>query len=299
MTSPKFLGGLGIKRAYARNLALLAKRVWALCNNSMDIWAKTLTLKYPPNHSTSKNMSTTWTGLLKADHICTLGTGWRLGNGSLGNFWVDNWSGKGLLRSMIHGPLNRNEELLKVSELWDISGNWCLDRISFHLPTLIKDLIHATPKPHTPLHDDATYWFPSPNGEFSTKSAYHLACGLNSAAPNGKWKWIWKLPTLPRISTFIWLSYHNSLPTKSLLHNQKIIMDSSCPLCHTTPETPLDILRDYTVTAPIWSKIIAHPPRFFCSSNSMASWIKTMSSKSIPSSLFLDLPWQTLFLISI
>ncbi|KAK7859999.1 hypothetical protein CFP56_000457 [Quercus suber] len=54
------------------------------------------------------------TGLLKADHICTLGTGWRLGTGSLANLWVDNWSGRGPLRSMIHGPLSRNEELLKV-----------------------------------------------------------------------------------------------------------------------------------------------------------------------------------------
>ncbi|KAK7859977.1 hypothetical protein CFP56_000461 [Quercus suber] len=53
------------------------------------------------------------TGLLKADHICTLGTGWRLGTGSLANLWVDNWSGRGPLRSMIHGPLSRNEELLK------------------------------------------------------------------------------------------------------------------------------------------------------------------------------------------
>ncbi|KAF3959485.1 hypothetical protein CMV_015706 [Castanea mollissima] len=260
VTSPKFIGGLGIKRAYAKNLALLANRAWALRNNLTDIWDKTLTFKYPPNHSASKNVSTTWADILKADHICTLGTGWRLGNGSSANFWVDNWSGRGPLRSMIHGLLNRNEELLKVCELWDHSGNWCLDRISFHLPTIIKDIICATPKPHTHLHDDSTDWFPSPNGEFSTKSAYHLACDLTSEAPNSKWKWIWKTPTLLRISTFIWLFCHNSLPTKSLLHNRKIFMDSSCPLCHTTPETPLHILLDCTVTTPIWSKIIPHPP---------------------------------------
>ena len=142
--NPKFLGRLGIKKAYTRNLALLAKKVWALQNNSMDIWAKTLSLKYPPNHSASKNMSTTRTSLLKAYHICTLGTGWRLGNGSLANFWVDNWSSRGPLKSMIHGPLSRNKELLKVGELWDISGNWCLDRISFHLPTLINRGVHGS-----------------------------------------------------------------------------------------------------------------------------------------------------------
>ena len=123
MTSPKFLGGLGIKRAYARNLALLAKRDWALRNDSMDIWAKTLTFKYPPNHSGSKNVSTTWVGLLRADHICTLGMGWRLGNDFSAKLWVDNWAGRGSLRSMIHGPLNRNKELLNVCELWDQLGN--------------------------------------------------------------------------------------------------------------------------------------------------------------------------------
>lgn len=153
----KFLGGLGIKKAYARNIALLTKRAWALQNNFNEIWAKTLRNKYPPHHSASKKTSVTCDSLLKANPIYYLIIGWRLGDGTSTKFWEDNWLGRGFIRNMIQGSLHRHENSLKVYDLGDQIGNWHLDDLSFHLPNHITDVIHPTPKPNSPTLFHSTY----------------------------------------------------------------------------------------------------------------------------------------------
>ena len=41
------------------------------------------------------------------------GTRWSLGWDSHINFWLDNWTSNGPLRSLVHGPLTRGKRNLK------------------------------------------------------------------------------------------------------------------------------------------------------------------------------------------
>lgn len=54
-----------------------------------------------------------------------------------------------------------------------------------------------------------------------------LTPSIPSLAPS--WKWLWKIPTIPKILSFLWLACHERLPTEDLLHNRQ---DDPCPLYH-------------------------------------------------------------------
>ncbi|KAL0008954.1 hypothetical protein SO802_010456 [Lithocarpus litseifolius] len=119
--------------------------------------------------------------------------------------------------------------------------NWTLDNISFALPHSILIIIKATPKPFRSDLDDLLTWDCSPNGKFSTYSAYTLSINLPTSSPGSPWKWIWKTTTLPRIQTFLWLAAHDRLPTRAVLRARQIIQNDECPLCHSNVETTLHI----------------------------------------------------------
>lgn len=106
------------------------------------------------------------------------GTRWLIRNGTKINFWHDNWTGNGPLRNAIQGPFNGHNASTLLHETWDHNRDWALDNLSFVFPHNILNTIKATPKPfHSDLEDLPT-WDPSPNGMFSTNSAYILSQDL-------------------------------------------------------------------------------------------------------------------------
>lgn len=86
---------------------------------------------------------------------------------------------------------------------------------------------------------DHIYWGLTPTGNFTVKSMY---TALENSLPQTtnysiKFYWIWKLSIHPKIKTFIWLLYHNRLPTRQFLTRLKIITESTCPYCQEADET--------------------------------------------------------------
>ena len=90
-------------------------------------------------------------------------------------------------------------------------------------------------------------WKFSRDGEFTTKFAYALLNDTHQNSLPFQGQWIWKIDTLPRIVSFLWLCMHNSLPVRSVLAMRGIIPDSCCPLCNNFPETISHLLRDCVV----------------------------------------------------
>ncbi|KAK7832492.1 putative ribonuclease h protein [Quercus suber] len=189
-----------------------------------------------------------------AKSICDRGMRWLIRNGTSINFWHDNWTGRGPLQNHIQGPLNVGESALTVNEVWDSNRNWSLDKIPFVFPRNISDTIHATPKPFQSDLADLATWSLSPNGQFNSNVAYALSKNYSTASLLFQpWKWIWKIPTLPRIQTFIWLVSQEKLLTKILLIMRQIIQDATCPLCHSDAKSAFHILRDYPFVQPLWA----------------------------------------------
>ena len=102
------------------------------------------------------------------------GTKWIAGKDSCLSFWFDKWMGKGPLRILISGPLNRSEESLWLKDVIKPQGwNWA--EVSFSFPRNLKLEMKATPIPLSFANPDLISWSSSSNGSFELKEAYRLA----------------------------------------------------------------------------------------------------------------------------
>ena len=150
VTKSKEEGGLGLKSAKGRNIALLAKLNWRLHVEKEALCAKVLRHKYCNQRRTSSinadklPCSQIWKVVMKGKGTFNEGSMWTIGRDSKLNFWWDNWTGLGPLRCMIQGPLTCGADQWKVCDIIsDLSWDW--GRIPFDLPLKVKSIIQATP----------------------------------------------------------------------------------------------------------------------------------------------------------
>ena len=102
------------------------------------------------------------------------GTRWSVSWDSNINFWLENWTSKGPLRSIIHGPLRRVEEEYKVGDIVTESG-WDWEKISLILPNDVVKEIRAMLHARVASEEDRIIWAATSNGQFNLNSAYLLA----------------------------------------------------------------------------------------------------------------------------
>ena len=150
ITRSKEDGGLGIQAAKPKNSVMLAKLNWRFNAEKSSLWVRVLSKKY---HKQRRNFGTparpspcspTWTALKKGKDIFIKGTKWIPGRESSLSLWFDKWMDKGTLRSLISGPLNKNEENLKIKNVAGFVG-WNLENVLFFFPKSILLELKATP----------------------------------------------------------------------------------------------------------------------------------------------------------
>lgn len=84
-----------------------------------------------------------WAAMKKGKGICDRGAKWTIGSNSSLNFWHDKWLNVGTLRSLIEGPLAREEDNLMVKDVIT-NGSWDLHMLSLPLSPYIQNAIYAT-----------------------------------------------------------------------------------------------------------------------------------------------------------
>lgn len=178
VTSPKRSGGLGICKSEGRNLALLGKFAWRV-EIEDRMWARVIRNKYCQQiyRSTSTLNSLNKTAMEIGGYVCSLGTRWIIGNGGKIDFWGSEWLRVGSLRSLISGPFNQNEEVLRVSEVLRDDETCDFSRLSFELPLNIREMVVGAPTSVATGCDDSRAWKFSTSGTFDTSSTYELICG--------------------------------------------------------------------------------------------------------------------------
>ena len=88
---------------------------------------------------------------------------WTIGRESTLSFWHGNWTPKGPFCRLIHSPLSREGEQLKVKDVVvDLGWDW--HRLQFDVPTEIKAMIQATPVSITNRGGDKLVWSGNPRG---------------------------------------------------------------------------------------------------------------------------------------
>lgn len=117
-------------------------------------------------------------------------------------------------------------------------------------------------------------WRPIKTEEFSVKSAYGVL--INEQRDDDRiWQRIWKLDTLQRCRTFMWLVAQNKILTNAERTKRKMSTDSSCSWCQENSEDVIHVLRDCNETKKVWQYLIPrNMQQHFFNMNS-TQWLRT------------------------
>nr|POE44776.1 hypothetical protein CFP56_77279 [Quercus suber] len=134
---------------------------------------------------------------------------------------MDSWIHGQALRELVEGPLTREDMQLTIAEFRS-NFEWKWEALSFVLPPCIKEKIRAIPIREFGSGEDNLMWKFTKDGDFSTNSAYQSILKDVGVENIFKGAWIWKLDTIPKIMSFLWLCMHNSAPVREVLASRGI-----------------------------------------------------------------------------
>ena len=103
------------------------------------------------------------------------GLKWPISNGETVSVWDDFWLASSPLRKQIQGPLMEGEGNISIKEFLSNDVG-----ISSFLPEYIMQEIKGIPLASNPLQEDILIWAFSKDENFTLKSAYPIAKGLNT-----------------------------------------------------------------------------------------------------------------------
>ena len=160
ITKPKKKGGLGLLAANEKNKVLLAKLNWRFHKEKDSLWARVLSQKYLRRRLIPKSLwrcasSKIWSAMSNGNDVFRQGSKWIVGKDSNLSFWFDKWLDKGPLKSLIHGPLQREEDFLHIKDMvstmvWTgLSAHFLFRETSYWMSNIrsgagIKGQIYAT-----------------------------------------------------------------------------------------------------------------------------------------------------------
>jgi hypothetical protein len=104
-----------------------------------------------------------------------------------------------------------------------------------------------------PDREDTIVWRWTADGEYTTKSAYHIQ--FEGTFNRLKIMPIWKAKAEPKCKFFTWTLLHKKILTANNLMKRHWPNDTICKLCGNDPETPTHLCKDCTFTKQVWSVI--------------------------------------------
>ena len=261
--TPKDLGGLGVLDLERLARALRLRWLWFQWKFEERPWTG-LDIPYD---RTDKELF----------HTSTIV---KVGKGNKALFWHSSWlngsSPKNLapqlfqkarrknitVQKALHGnrwidlvcPLTTGEEIREYVDLWEVIQ-------------LQERDVNA---------DDEITWRWTPNGEYTTRSAYRIQ--FIGRTKTSLFHPIWKAKTEPKCRFFAWLLLQKKILTADNLAKRGWPQDTLCKLCNSEPETPTHLCKDCIFMRASWDKLISWlgveilPPSTV--SNTLKGWWK-------------------------
>lgn len=180
---------------------------------------------------------------------------------------------------------------LTVDQALNPDGSWNLDFLDALLPSHLVEKIRSIPRPISVSLKDTLYWSGTPDGRFTVKSAFEIQ-QLNQEPCPGEWKWIWRIPCIERIRSFLWLLTHNKLLTNLSRFFRHLTTNADCPHCTGIEESLSHVLRDCPIARETWARIGMRSQGFF--HQPFTTWIRSNSKITPPSQE--STPWFLIFL---
>lgn len=157
-----------------------------------------------------------------------------------------------MLQNLIQGPLNINEENLRVKDVL-VNGVWDFSCISFDVSPQLVHSIKAIPVRSASFNIDSIIWASSSCGEFDPRNAYNLVATISVPPIQFDGAWIWKLDIIPKIKFFLWKCWLQCLPTSSNLVHRAMPIDPKCMACQNREESIIHVLRDCIIARNFWA----------------------------------------------
>ena len=145
-------------------------------------------------------------------------------------------------------------------------------------------LIQAIPTNLASQREDLIAWAFTNDGDFSLRTAYNAAKGLNTLNPNTpSLTWIWKLNVPPKLVLFIWLCTYNSIPVKEVLGSRGLSLDQHCSIYKSKTESISHMLRECPYSVSFWNRL-GPPTGLYNSFNlPLSDWLHDNGSSILPS----------------
>lgn len=191
-----------------------------------------------------------WKSLLQARHIVDLGASWRIGNGESTLTGSDKWLPKHPPARIASPPATLPLDS-KVSVLIDeVKHSWNSTLVRVEFLAHEANVILGIPLSYQAIPDEHV-WFLTKNGQYSTRSGYHLLAGVernvnpaysNSEMKHKLWNCIWGLQTPHKVKHMIRRATHNAIPTLRNLWKRKVVDSVQCSRCLTGSEDMIHAL---------------------------------------------------------
>ncbi|GJT41078.1 reverse transcriptase [Tanacetum coccineum] len=264
MCVSKFRGGMGFRHLGLFNRSLLAKQVWRLITSPNTLAGKVLKARYFPRSSfldakAGYRPSYFWRSFIAVKELVRKGCKWNIGHGCSVNVWEDFW----LADHRRLGPKPYNSEVIYVRDLLNNEGNdWNYEQLASLFPSNIANNIVCSFACQS--RPDSLYWYNSPRGEFSCKSAYLLALETSQELVQNNSDealkifhaiWMEKVPN--KVKIFLWQAWHNYIPYIDNLRARGLNLTiTSCTHCGEPGEDVLHVLFRCSKAKQVWDRCI-------------------------------------------
>lgn len=260
LCKPKNLGGLGLRSSGDANTAFIMKGLWNLCSSPESLWCSIIRSKYNcgwrafPKMNPKRKGSNYWNGLITYWEVFRKQLVWNVGNGEDVRFWLDQWlPNKENLINYCNLDPNSEELQLPIAHYITYNGEWNWTLIENFLPREVILHIENYPTPSILYDDDEFKWGGTPDGMFTTKSAYLSQHTMQNRGNNTDFKFVWKWKGIERIRTLIWKLNHKAILTNVERRRRLMSNIGTCPLCELDDESLYHRFRDCPHTVAIWS----------------------------------------------
>lgn len=226
-----------------------------MINNPNSLYHRVFKARFFPNCSIleAKDLaigSCAWESILSARDVICKDMVQRLGNGQAIRIKEDSWLPVRSNRTTI-SPLTPVQLDSKVSTLINHElGVWKSDLVEMlflpHEASLILGIPLSTRMPPGNI-----CWGITPNGNFSTKSAFKMIVAMDnngeagSSSPDSQqkfWKSLWSLRVPNKVKHFAQSACNNTLPTMANLMHRHISSSDLCEQCKTDSKDTLHAL---------------------------------------------------------
>lgn len=174
---PKELGGLGLRRMYDLNRAMVAKLGWQVISNPECLWVKAVIAKYLRNSSfleyqRKADVSWIWQGVEKTRELIIRNLHWKVKNGRQTLIWQHPWVPHvGGSIPKLKADVILPNPISHVVDLCDDTGHWREQDIrAWFEPDSAEAILRISR--HSITEDDEIIWASDPKGKNSVRFAY-------------------------------------------------------------------------------------------------------------------------------